>query len=217
MNFDTAISAATASGMAKIIVAPIDCVKVNIQTNGGKILPTINKIYSKSILGFYKGIYVNISRTYLMYFSRFLVLEDFTKKYGIVCGGMLTSTLQVAIVHPVEYFRQKIIIDNSKLRDISIRNVYRGGLFSTLIGLIVTFEYAIYLKLKEINPFFAGSAAMMASHSIIFPLDSAMRKHISGRPMKDFYRGFYINLIRVAPCGGLTYFFFENIKKIREI
>lgn len=233
MSFRDGLSGAAAGVVSKVAVAPIDMVKVYVQTHKCKNIYTVpSTIYrSCGIRGFYRGLPLNSSRAFVMMFSRFCTAEKLREQYGMLLGAVMCAIIQSLISHPIENLRQRTM-DNLKkvssqsiIRDLwsngtLISGLYKGLTPSCCISILyVTTEFTVYdtIKKRDMSPFISGSVASMCAQTVIFPLDAYMRRIISGTSRGSFlslYRGVGINVIRVLPTGGIHYTVYEQLRSI---
>ena len=234
MSLRDGVSGSIAGAVSKMCMAPLDRVKVYTQTDHAlSYNRTFVKIWNdEGILGYYKGVSVNCSRASVIQFVRFYFFEDAKKRHGLLLGSVKCAILQTLASHPLENLRQRMMMHNRYISSWNmlkrvhrgegiIRGLYRGIKPAMVIGgLYVTSDFVIYNKLnrdRDVPPFIAGCVSGTTAQCIIYPFDAYMRRSISGTNMGSFrslYNGFFINIVRVFPAGGIHYAVYERLRSI---
>lgn len=233
------IAGGSAGAISKFIMYPLERYKVYVQTQilQPKSWNVIQKIYTiEGLRGFYKGLGINITRTSYMQSIRFLCFDDLRASYGLIVGSLMSSIMQTIFTHPLENIKTRMLKDIGglgvwdTLKKVNIeegltRGLYKGVTSSGVIGcLFVVTDFGIYNTIKDKyqvyhTPFFSGCLSGTIAHSVIYPIDTYMRQTINGissYTIKSLYRGFFINIIRVIPTGGIHYYLYEKLRFFRS-
>jgi len=126
LNIQTLFAGGIATGSARTLCAPIDRVKVFLQTNpdcGGVVSVVRHIIKDDGIRGFWRGNAVNVSRVFFKGGLQFVVYDDFKKRLKDIIGNKtwgskLTCAVLGALtvsttLHPIDLLRLRCMRDKS--------------------------------------------------------------------------------------------------------
>jgi len=148
LNIQTLLAGGMATSSARTLCAPIDRVKVYMQTNpdsGGVFSAVRHIMQNDGIRGFWRGNAVNVSRVFFKGGLQFVVYDDFKKRLKDVVGNKTwASKLTCAVLgactvtttlHPIDLLRLRCMRDKTlTIKEFFRTTLAEGGLLGFYAG-----------------------------------------------------------------------------------
>lgn len=225
-----------ATGIAEILTLPICTIKTNYQTTkNNSIINTAKDIYIKNgIKGFYNasvpaiiGQIISTTTKYTMYeyLKNNKVLEINNNEINLIKNGIISGVISTLLTHPCDIIRVSLQLNNNLVKEIKengIKIFYRGyskTLSKVILGSSLFFPLNDILKTKIENPILTSFTAGFISATILQPIDYMKTRHLAGKnpfvgsSIKNYYKGYNLNLLRIVPHFTITMTVMEYLKK----
>lgn len=171
-NLQTLLAGGVATSCARTAVAPIDRIKIFLQTNTdikGPVNVFRHVIQKEGLKGLWRGNLVNCSRVFFKGGLQFVIYDDFKKRLKHIIGNktwgsklacaLVGSLFVTSFLHPIDLMRLRVMRENSltiggflkqTFVQEGVRGFYRGYL-SSLMGTAPFFsiQFATTDYLKE--------------------------------------------------------------------
>lgn len=236
MLYKDIIASGTGTVCAELCMIPLCTVKVNYQTdlNYKSVFDATKDIYAKrGIYGFYNASFyssiaqlTSITTKYTLYeaFKKFRNGDNNSYTTNILCG-LTSGIIGSLLTHPLDVLKIHKQINKPFLpeyRTVGAKLLYRG--YSKNVTKTVMLSSLLFptndLYKKHIDSTVLAAAATSATiTTVIQPIDYLKTRHIANQKLwqgwniKNYYRGFGINLSRTLPHFTILMTVADFIKK----
>lgn len=219
-----------ATGFAELTTIPVCTVKTNYQnTNSTSVLSTAKHIYTtRGLKAFYMASPPAIFGQMLSTSSKYTLYRWFgtSETYPIknkFANGITAGFISSLATHPLDVAKVHLQMKQSVFKEIQqsgLSILYRGysKTFSKVI-LASSMFFPIYETIKEkVNsPVLASATSGLVATTMMQPVDYLKTRHMmglslyNGLNLKHYYKGYFINLLRIVPHFVITMCVIEYI------
>jgi len=219
-------------GIVRVIVSyPFDYIRTKIQTQQYTTIKDFYKNNNMSLTRLYKGISVPLFTVPIDRAVQFYIFEECNKrKFTTIQSSFIATLLSSTYSVPVNYLQTRIMTDKSEINKIKTLG-YKGFYSDLSRNFLSSFLYlGIYGELRKRiskenhNYFLFGIATSTLMWSVVYPLDTirvlkqtsdlSYNKIIKNTPIRNYYRGLPIVILRSIPSSGfgmMSYEFTRNL------